>query len=298
MWYAADIAERLKAASGYGQAVTSPKFDWDSFKPRRDEYIVRLNGIYERNLAKEGVEYHAGWAELVDAHTVRVKSASGEVYDLPADQILVATGGKPTIPNIPGAELGIDSNGFFALTTQPKRVAIVGAGYIAVEIAGIFNALGSETNLLIRHEKVLRTFDPAIQDVLTSWMEHTGVNIHKKTLIERVEGQQGGPLTIHTTDGKSLEVDCLLWAIGREPLIHDIGLDKVGVKTGPHGVVVDEYQNTSVPNITAVGDVAGKALLTPVAIAAGRRLANRLFGPEKFKADKLSYDNIPTVVFS
>ncbi|KAH7103850.1 glutathione-disulfide reductase [Auriculariales sp. MPI-PUGE-AT-0066] len=299
MWYAADIADRLKHAAGYGQAVTPPKFDWDSFKPRRDAYIQRLNGIYERNLEKEQVEYHSGWAELVDANTVRVSpSADEQPYELHADKILIATGGQPIIPDIPGAELGINSDGFFALTTQPRRVAVVGAGYIAVEIAGVFNALGTETHLLIRHEKVLRTFDPSIQDVLTSWMEHTGVNIHKNSSVKRIEGTLNGPLTVHLGDGTSLEVDTVLWAVGREPSIKNLGLEKVGVSTGPQGIIVDEWQTTSVPNITAVGDVSGKALLTPVAIAAGRRLANRLFGPEKFKQDKLSYDNIPTVVFS
>ncbi|EJD53022.1 glutathione-disulfide reductase [Auricularia subglabra TFB-10046 SS5] len=298
MWYAADIAERLKAAKSYGQGVESPKFDWETFKPKRDAYIRNLNGIYERNLGKENVEFHQGWAELVDANTVRVSPPGAAAYELPADRILIATGGRPTIPDLPGADLGINSDGFFELASQPSRVAVVGAGYIAVELAGIFNALGSETHLLIRHERVLRTFDPSIQDVLTPWMEHTGVKIHKKTNIERVEGTKGGPLTIHTKDGKTVEVDCLVWAIGRHPNLENLGLDKVGVKTGDHGIVVDEYQNTNVPSITAVGDVCGKALLTPVAIAAGRRLANRLFGPTQFKNQKLSYENIPTVVFS
>ncbi|KZV91053.1 hypothetical protein EXIGLDRAFT_837354 [Exidia glandulosa HHB12029] len=299
MWHAADIAERIRFAKDYGQAVDSPKFDWESFKPKRDAYIRKLNGIYESNLGKEGVEYHQGWAEFVDANTVRVSPPDAEPYDLPADRVLIATGGQPIIPdNIPGADLGINSDGFFELKSQPRRVAVIGAGYIAVELAGIFTHLGSETHLFIRYDKVLRTFDPAIQDTLTSWMEHTGTNIHKKSKILRVEGQNGGPLTIHTEGGEPLEVDCLLWAVGRRPNIEGLGLEKAGVKTGKQGIIVDDYQNTNVPSISAVGDVCGKALLTPVAIAAGRRLANRLFGPSQFKDQKLSYENIPTVVFS
>ncbi|THG95022.1 hypothetical protein EW145_g8037, partial [Phellinidium pouzarii] len=200
---------------------------------------------------------------------------------------------------VPGASLGIDSDGFFGLETQPRRVAVVGAGYIAVELAGVFHTLGSETHLLLRHERVLRSFDPTLQDTLTDWMVHTGVNVHKKTEVKRVEGAQGGPLTLHLSTGATLEVDVLLWAIGRHANTENVGLAQVGVATDDKGVIlVDEYQNTNIPNVYAIGDVQGKFQLTPVAIAAGRRLSNRLFGPEKFKNDKLSYENIPTVVFS
>ena len=218
------------------------------------------------------------------------------------EKITIAVGGQPSVPSeeqIPGAGLGIDSDGFFALETQPARVAVVGAGYIAVELAGIFNALGTETHLLVRGETVLRTFDPILQDTLTPWLEKTGVNLHRSTHVTRVEGVKGGPLTVHTDNGPPIEVDVLLWAIGRHASTKGLGLEEVGVKLDKKGdVVVDEYQNSNVPGIYAIGDVQGKWLLTPVAIAAGRRLSNRLFGPEKFKNDKLSYDDIPTVVFS
>jgi glutathione reductase (NADPH) len=231
-----------------------------------------------------------------------VSRPDGTKYILQADQICVAVGGLPTLPpnlQIPGAELGIDSDGFFDLETQPKRVAVVGAGYIAVELAGIFHTLGSETHLLIRKDRVLRSFDPILQDTLTNWMEHVGVNIHQKTNVVRVEGQKGGPLTVHTDSGEKIEVDTLLWAIGRHSNTADLGLESAGVKVDAKGdIVVDEYQNTSAQCVTAIGDVAGHALLTPVAIAAGRRLANRLFGPSRFHDDKLDYTNIPTVVFS
>lgn len=305
MWHAADIAEKARHAASYqfkGTGVGLPKFDWGTFKPQRDAYIRRLNGIYERNLENDKVEEHRGHAKLIAPNTVQVTRPTGETYELKGKHIVVAVGGRPTVPSdekIPGASLGINSDGFFELEEQPKRVAVVGAGYIAVELAGIFHTLGSETHLLIRHERVLRTFDPTLQDTLTSWMEHTGVHVHKKTNVVKVEGQRGQTLTVHTDNGKALEVDVLLWAIGRHSNTEGIGLEDIGVKTTEKGdVVVDEYQNTNVPNVYAIGDCQGKALLTPVAIAAGRRLSNRLFGPEKFKNDKLSYENIATVVFS
>ncbi|KIJ44180.1 hypothetical protein M422DRAFT_207803 [Sphaerobolus stellatus SS14] len=303
MWHAADVAEKIRASEAYGfPGQPEPKFDWSSFKPRRDAYIKRLNGIYDRNLEKDGVEYHDGWARFKSADTLEVTRKDGSKYEMSSDNICIAVGGRPSVPSpneIPGADLGINSDGFFDLTEQPKRVAVVGAGYIAVELAGIFHTLGTETHLLIRNENVLRTFDPVIQESLTNWMAHTGVNIHKKTHVKKVEGQKGGPLTVHLTDGSTLEVDTLLWAIGRQAETDDIGIENVGVKLDKKGdVIVDEYQNTNIKGITAIGDVQGKALLTPVAIAAGRRLSNRLFGPAQFRNDKLDYTNIPTVVFS
>ncbi|KAF9228700.1 hypothetical protein BS17DRAFT_772377 [Gyrodon lividus] len=304
MWHAADLADRLRhAAEGYHfEGVPEPKFNWETFKPQRDAYIRRLNKIYENNLGKEQVEHHAGHARLTSPSSVEVTRLDGQKYTLNAERITIATGGRPKIPSedkIPGASLGIDSDGFFDLEEQPKRVAVVGAGYIAVEFAGVFNALGSETHLFIRYDKVLRTFDPMLQDTLTPWMEHTGIKIHKHSGIQRVEGEKGKTLTIYDTNGEATEVDCLVWAIGRHANTENLGLEELGVKLDKKGdVIVDEYQNSSVDNIYAIGDVQGKALLTPVAIAAGRRLSNRLFGPDKFRDDKLSYENIPTVIFS
>lgn len=305
MWYAADAAERMRATPGYGygSAATQPQFNWGSFKPSRDAYVRKLNGIYESNFNKEGVEYHVGWGRVKSKNVVEVTKEDGSKYELKTKNIFLTVGGKPTIPTeeqIPGADLGINSDGFFALETQPKSVAVVGAGYIAVELAGIFHTLGSETHLLIRGEKVLRKFDTDLQDTLTSWMEHTGVNVHTKTDVVKVEGEKkGGPVTIHTKSGDTIKVDLLLWAIGRRANTEDLGLENAGVKTKKNGdIIVDEYQATNVPNIFALGDVSGEMLLTPVAIAAGRRLANRLYGPEKFKNQKLDYSNIATVVFS
>ena len=305
MWHAADLQDKISLqAPGYkfigGENV---KFDWKSFKPQRDQYIRFLNGVYANNFEKEGVEYHHGRGRLLSPTEVQVTLPDGKsTYVLKADNICIAVGGRPIIPGddkIPGASLGIDSDGFFELEEQPKRVAIIGAGYIAVEFAGIFNALGTETHLLIRGETVLRTFDPTLQEVLTPWMEKTGVHLHKSTNVARIEGEKGKTLTVHTVQGEKIEVDVVIWAIGRRALTGDMGLEALGVKLDKKGdVIVDDYQNSSVKGITSIGDAQGKWFLTPVAIAAGRRLSNRLFGPEKLKNDKLSYDNIPSVVFS
>lgn len=303
MWHAADLADKLRHAPNYHfQDVPTPKFSWSTFKPQRDAYIHKLNGIYDANFTKEGVDWFHGHAKFTSPTSLEVTRPDQSKITLHADKITIATGGRPTIPSeetIPGANLGIDSDGFFDLEEQPKRVAVVGAGYIAVELAGVLNALGSETHLIIRHDRVLRTFDPVIQDTLTPWMEKTGIHLHKMTKVVKVQGERGKTLTVHTDKGDAIEVDVLLWSIGRHANTEGLGLEKIGVKTDKKGdVVVDEYQNTNVEGITSIGDVQGKALLTPVAIAAGRRLSNRLFGPEKFKNDKLDYNNIPTVVFS
>ncbi|KAL4244266.1 Glutathione reductase [Abortiporus biennis] len=306
MWHAADIAEKIRHAKGYqfkGPGIGEPQFDWRTFKPQRDAYIRRLNGIYDRNLEKDGVELHHGTAKVLSPSQVQVTRPDGTSYVLDTQYVCVATGGRPTIPSedeIPGASLGITSDGFFELEDQPKKVVVVGAGYIAVELAGVLNALGSKVDLIIRKEKVLRTFDPAIQDTLTPWMEHTGIHVHKNSKVVKVEGTPGQQLTIHTDQGQTLQdVDTLIWAIGRHANTEGLGLEELGVELDKKGdVVTDEYQRSKVDGILSIGDVSGRLLLTPVAIAAGRRLSNRLFGPEKFKDDKLSYEDVPTVVFS
>lgn len=304
MWHAADLQDKMiHHAPGYKfDGLNKPHFDWAAFKPQRDAYIRRLNNIYANNFEKEGVEFHQGFGHLTSPNTVEVKRPNGQTYTLKADHITVAVGGEPIIPSdnrVPGASLGIDSDGFFDITQQPKRVAVIGAGYIAVELAGIFRTLGSEVHMFIRGETVLRTFDPSLQEVLTPWMEKTGVSIHKKASVTKIEGERGKTLTVHTGTGDKVDVDLVLWAIGRRAVTHGLGLEELGVKLDKKGdIIVDEYQNSSVKGIYAIGDVQGKWLLTPVAIAAGRRLANRLFGPPELKDDKLSYDDIPSVVFS
>ncbi|WFD39300.1 glutathione-disulfide reductase [Malassezia japonica] len=311
MWHAADLQEHLKEAHEYGfedagKSFNVPTVNWNYLAEKRDAYVRRLNGIYDRNLEKDKVDYISGHGKLLGHGRVRVSpSPNGELKQeitISADHIVIATGGRPSLPSdkdIPGASLGTDSDGFFAMREQPKRVLVVGAGYIAVELAGVLNALGSETHLAIRHDKVLRAFDPIISDTLMDVMHNTGLKLHKNTNVKRVEGAKGGPLTVHFDTGSSIEVDALIWAIGRHANTANLGLEAADVKTDQKGsIVVDKYQNSSAAKIYAVGDIQGKAELTPVAIAAGRRLSNRLFGPEKFKDDHLDYTNIPTAIFS
>ncbi|KAK3941760.1 glutathione reductase [Diplogelasinospora grovesii] len=303
---AALIAETIHHAKDYGFSVQETKpFDWTTFKHKRDAYVRRLNSIYERNLANDKVEFVHGWAKLLNKNQVEVTLDDGQKTVVNAKKILVAVGGVPTIPpQIPGAELGTNSDGFFDIETLPKKVALVGAGYIAVEFAGMFNALGVETHLFIRYDTFLRTFDPMIQETITKEYERLGVHLHKQSSQDLVEkDDKTGKLRMHYKDknGKGVleEIDHLIWAIGRTPATKDIGLEDAGVEMTEKGhIVVDKYQNTSVENIYALGDVTGQVELTPVAIAAGRKLAARLFGPEEFRTAHLDYDNIPSVVFA
>ncbi|KAI9274635.1 hypothetical protein BDA99DRAFT_533253 [Phascolomyces articulosus] len=302
MWNTALVAETLRQAPSYGfDLQTPPAFNWSFLKGKRDAYIKRLNGIYERNLGNDNVEHLQGWASFVGPNTVRVQHSETESYEVQAKNILIATGSHPIIPNIPGAELGIDSDGFFDLETQPKRVAVVGTGYIGIEIAGIFNALGTETTVFSRTKQILRSFDSIIKDNLLKEMESTGVNFAYESKVKALSRSDNGIRVEYESAGvsSSLEVDCVLWAVGRSPNVQKLNLEAANVKTNEKGyVVVDEYQNTSSQGVLALGDACGNFELTPVAIAAGRRLSDRLFGGEQFKNSKLDYRDIPTVVFS
>ncbi|QYT01112.1 Glutathione reductase [Trichoderma simmonsii] len=303
---AAALAEAIHDSKTYGFSVqeTAP-FDWGIFKTKRDAHIKKLNDIYARNLGNDKVDYLHGWGRLLSKNQAEVTLDDGSKVLVNAKKILVAVGGKPTDPpNIPGAELGINSDGFFDIDKKPGKVAIVGAGYIAVEFAGMFNALGTETHLFIRYNTFLRNFDPMIQETVTKEYERLGVNLHKQSQATKVEKAANGKLSVTYRDGEGNEttlhdVDHLIWAIGRTPLTSGIGLEEAGVKLNQKGyIVVDDYQNTNVDNIYALGDVTGQVELTPVAIAAGRRLSHRLFGPPEFKNLSLSYENIPSVVFA
>ena len=292
MWYASGIAQAMRDAGGYGFEVGETRFDWTVLKQRRDAYIERLNGIYAGMLEKSGVDVVRGFGRFVGPRTVEV---DGERYSAP--HIVIATGGKPVIPDIPGAGLGMDSDGFFALETQPRRVAVVGAGYIAVELAGVFAGLGSEVDLLVRGDRLLKHFDALLRDELAAQMQEDGARLHFGTQVAAVERAADGTLRVSCRDGKVLEVDALVWATGRRPNTDalDLAAARVGVKED--GVIpVDAFQNTDAAGVYAIGDITGHAELTPVAIAAGRRLAARLFLGQ---ADsRLDYENIPTVVFS
>ncbi|KAL8913479.1 MAG: hypothetical protein Q9172_007278 [Xanthocarpia lactea] len=304
-WNAAAIAETLHEAAAYGFNIkeTAP-FNFTTFKHKRDDYIRRLNGIYERNLEKDHVEYLPGRAHFLSKNEVEVDLHDGGKETIRAKNILVATGGHPNIPNTPGAEMGITSDGFFELETLPKRVALVGAGYIAVEMAGMFHHLGSETHLFIRHETFLRNFDPMIQETIVREYERQGIHIHRNSSQSKIEKKDDKWMTLHYTDqsspnGSTMDLDCLLWAIGRSPEVEDLHLDKAGVQQTEKGhIIADDYQNTNVEHIYALGDVCGRIELTPTAIAAGRQLANRLFGGSQYKDARLDYTNIPSVVFA
>ena len=293
MWYGAQVAETLHRYAGeYGFDVTINKFDFAKLKANRQAYIDRIHGSYERGFDSNGVERVYEYARFVDPHTVEV---AGERYTAP--HILIATGGHALYPNIPGSEYGITSDGFFELDEVPKRTAVIGAGYIAVEVAGVLNALGSDTHLFVRKDRPLRTFDKDIVDVLVDEMAKSGPTLHTHANATEVVKNTDDSLTISFDNGETITVDCLIWAIGRAANTSGFGLEKTGVKLTEKGTIYsDEFENTSVPRIYALGDVTGKLDLTPVAVKAGRQLSERLFNN---KADaKLDYTDVATVVFS
>ncbi|MGI2114651.1 glutathione-disulfide reductase [Shewanella frigidimarina] len=294
MWYGAHVAEALNLyAKDYGFDVTVNKFDWNTLVNNREAYIGRIHDAYGRGFASNKVTLLNGYGRFINNNTIEV---DGEHYT--ADHIVVATGGAPTIPNIPGAQYGIDSDGFFALREQPKRVAVVGAGYIAVEVAGVLHALGSETHLLVRKHAPLRNFDPILTDALVDAMATDGPTLHTHSVPKSVTKHADGSLTLLLENDQSLTIDCLIWAIGRSPSTGNIGLENTDVQLDAKGyVITDEQQNTTAKGIYCVGDImAGGVELTPVAVKAGRLLSERLFG--NMPDAKMDYSLIPTVVFS
>lgn len=293
MWHAAQIAEAIHLyGPDYGFDTTVNAFNWQKLLESRSAYIDRIHQSYNRGLSNNKVDVIQGFARFIDAKTVEV---NGE--KITADHILIATGGRPSVPHIPGAEYGITSDGFFELQEMPKRVAVVGAGYIATEIAGVLNGLGAETHLFVRKHAPLRSFDPMIVETLVEVMAAEGPALHTHSTPASVVKNSDGSLTLHLEDGKEFVVDCLIWAIGREPATDNINLSAAGVKIDTRGhITVDKFQNTSVAGIYAVGDNTGAVELTPVAVAAGRRLSERLFNNKP--NEHLDYHNIPTVVFT
>lgn len=294
MFYGAQIAEAINHyASDYGFDVTLNKFDFAKLVESRQAYISRIHTSYNNVLAKNNVDVINGFAKFVNANTVEV---NGE--QITADHILIATGGRPSRPDIKGAEYGIDSDGVFALNALPKRVAVVGAGYIAVELAGVLNSLGAETHLFVRQNTPIRSFDPLIIDTLVEVLTQDGITLHSKAIPQEVIKNADSSLTLKLEDGRETVVDTLVWAIGREPATDNINLAATGVATNERGFIkVDKYQNTNVKGIYAVGDIIeGGIELTPVAVAAGRRLSERLFNNRP--TEHLDYNLVPTVVFS
>jgi len=293
MWFASEIAEAMQTASGYGFDVTVNNFDWGKLVDAREEYIKGILDWYGNYLKDSNIDHIQGTGKFIDAHTVEV---DGKQYT--ADHIIIAPGGYPVVPPVPGAEHGITSDGFFALTAQPKRVVVVGAGYIAVELAGVLNGLGSEVTMLLRRKHFLSSFDAMLRDTLMEEMNNAGVNIMSSINVEKIDKESTGQLTIHCSGGVSLEnVDALIWAIGRAPNTAPLKLDAAGIHCDKHGYIpTDEFQQTNIEGVYALGDVIGKAQLTPVAINAARRLSDRLFNNRPDR--KLDYSNIPTVMFS
>jgi glutathione reductase (NADPH) len=292
MWYAAETRHHLDHAADYGFDIDVRDHDWAALKARRDAYVTRLNGIYENNLERRGVDFIQGAAHFVDPHTLAV----GDEY-YRAERIAIATGGRPMVPDIPGAGYGIISDDFFTLEERPHRVLIAGSGYIAVELGGVFNALGSDVNIVVRKDGIVRSFDAMLGEEVMEAMESSGIRFDTRVIPASVEKTDDG-LVMTSEDGRRFgPVDCVLWAIGREPNSDTLALDVAGVLTDEQGFIpVDKFQATNVEHIFAIGDVTGAQALTPVAIAAGRRLADRIYG--KMEGRHLDYLLVPTVIFS
>ena len=291
-WNAADLGGALQDATDYGFQLQVAGHDWALLKHRRDAYILRLNELYAANLARHQVELVRARGSFVDAGTV---SAAGR--RLSAGHIIIATGGRPRRPLIPGPELGITSDGFFELSQRPQRVAVVGSSYIALELAGIFAGLGADTTLVLRGDTALKTFDDMLGEATLSMLREEGVDIVLHASPAALARGADGALELRARDGRRLgPFDCVLWAVGRVAAVEDLALGRAGVALDIQGfIATDLYQASSAERIYAVGDVAGRAQLTPVAIAAGRRLADRLFGGQSDR--HLDYENIPTVIF-
>lgn len=291
MWNAADLGGALHDAREYGFALELRELDWAHLKHARDAYVHRLNGIYAANLARRDVELVHARARFLGPHRVRARER-----ELRAEHVLIATGGRPLVPGLPGAELALTSDGFFELATRPQRVAIGGSSYIAVELAGIFAGLGARTTLLARGARLLRAFDPMLGEAAQQALTASGVELHTGITPGELR-RSGAGIMADLADGRSYgPFDAFVWAVGRVAAVEDLALERAGVQLDAQGFIgTDKYQNTTAAGVYAVGDVTGRAQLTPVAIAAGRRLADRLFGgePERF----LDYENIPTVIF-
>jgi len=306
MWNAASIAETLHDMKHYGFSgyeSDAISFDWGFIKENRDKYIKRLNGIYERNMANSDVESILGTAALSGSQSVVVTPDDGsDPITYKAKNVLIASGGYPTFPDGEGIrEHAISSDGFFELDELPGKAVVVGAGYIAVELAGVLQALGTDTSLVVRKEKAMREFDEILADTLDAEMQRQGINIFRNTNgVAKIEVGDDGLKTVTLQNGETIDgVDTVLMATGRAPLVDPLNLPAAGVEQKDGGyIVTDEYSATNVDGIFALGDVCGNVELTPMAIAAGRRLADRLFGGPEFKDAKVSYDNVPTVVFS
>lgn len=289
--YAAHYSQDFHDARSYGWVFESePKFCWSILRNNKDKEISRLNRVYSSLLENAGVKVYRERATLLDIHTVQVGQ-----QQFTAKEIIIATGGWPFVPDIPGREHAITSNEFFSFETLPDSALVVGGGYIGVEFAAILSGIGVKTSLLVRGSSLLRGFDTEVADILTQEIE-TYTTLIRGNEVQRIEKKSDGKLLAHMKTGEPLAFDCILFATGRKPNSHHMGLESVGVKMNTSAAIeVDKDYTTSVPNIHAVGDVIDRMALTPVALAEGQVLARRLFGKP---SSSVRYDIIPTAVFS
>jgi glutathione reductase (NADPH) len=292
MYHAAELAHGIADARDYGFDVALAGHDWRALKERRDAYVLRLRGIYLENLMQSQVTLLRERARLAGSGRVSIGGALHR-----AGHVVIATGGRPLVPAIPGADAGITSDGFFQLARMPGAVAIVGSGYIAAELSGVFAALGARVTIAIRYDRILRSLDEMLSRRLMAAMQADGMSLVQGAAVSSIQSGRDGHRLLLAGGGALGPFDCVVWAVGRQPHTADLGLAQAGVATGEDGeIVTDHLQDTSAPGVHAIGDVTGREELTPVAIAAGRRLADRLFGgdPERH----LDYRLIPTVIFS
>ncbi|WP_430462511.1 glutathione-disulfide reductase [Thalassolituus sp. LLYu03] len=288
--YASEYAAKFEEAAGFGIKGAIEHFDWSTLRDNKTNEISRLNGIYKKLLENSGVTILNGTAHISGPNSVTI---GDQTYT--ADKILIATGGWPDRPDIPGAEYGITSNEAFYLEDFPQRVAVIGGGYIAVEFAGIFNGLGADTHLLYRGEQILRGFDQDVRSFAATQIAHKGVNIHTHTDVVRIDRLADDSLRCQLNNGATLDVDCVMFATGRRPQTDGLELGELGIQTRDNGtVVVDPFFRTSVPSIYALGDVIGTPQLTPVALAQAMKLVAQWYSDDQ---TPMSYDNIPTAVF-
>ena len=298
--HAAHYAEGFVEAAGFGwQLAQAPQLDWETLKAHRAREITRLNGIYEGLMTGAQVPRLQGHARIVDAHTVEVAGEDGRTTRHTASHILIATGGTPFVPAFEGSALAVTSDDMFDLPVFPRRLVVVGGGYIGCEMASIFHGLGAQTTLLYRGEQILRGFDDEGRDFTADEMRKHGVDIRTHADVARIEAA-GAARRGHLKDGSAIEADVVLYATGRHANTAGLGLDALGVRLSPSGAIeVDERFATSVPGIYAIGDVVGRLELTPVALAEGMVLADALFGPPPGQAARrMDYSNIPTAVFT
>lgn len=290
--YGAQFADDFEQASGFGWTLGEATFSWPTLIANKNREIERLNGIYRTLLLNSGVTLLEGHARLLDEHSVEV---DGKRYS--AERILIATGGWPHIPDIPGREHAINSNQVFYLEQLPKRVLVVGGGYIAVEFASIFNGMGAETSLLYRGDLFLRGFDASLRTHLHQELSKRGLDVQFNTDIVRIDKQPDGSLQATLKDGSTLQADCIFYATGRRPMLDNLGLENTSVSLDDKGYIeVNEQYETKAPSILAIGDVIGRVQLTPVALAEGMAVARRLFKPDEYRP--VDYRMIPTAVFS